>query len=128
MPIAIAAAIVGRAGAMWVSFFRGDEVTIYLVGRAVVGQNDDAATQELSDFQTHTCVAQQGSGNQVLTDQRQSKSARATASSTTSRISTPTVIGPLPRSSTTSEDARRQDRAHDLRPGGRLEGVSPGPR
>ncbi|MFN8072489.1 MAG: lumazine-binding protein [Mycobacterium sp.] len=79
MPIAIAAAIVVVVlGAMWVlRFFRSDEVPDDgLVGRAVVGQNDALQRENYPDFQTYTCVAQQGSETQVLTDQRQSKSAK----------------------------------------------------
>lgn len=79
MPIAIAAAVVVVVlGAMWVlRFFRSDEVPDDgLVGRAVVGQNDALQRENYPDFQTYTCLAQQGSENQVLSDQRQSKSAK----------------------------------------------------
>ena len=79
MPIAIAAAIVVVAlGAMWVlRFFRGDEVPDdVLVGRAVVAQNDALQRENYADFRSYTCAAQQGVENQVVADQRQSKTAK----------------------------------------------------
>jgi hypothetical protein len=79
MPIAIAAAIVVVAlGSMWVlRFFRGDEVPDdVLVGRAVVAQNDALQRENYADFRSYTCAAQQGVENQVVADQRQSKTAK----------------------------------------------------
>jgi hypothetical protein len=79
MPVAIAAAIVVVAlGAMWaLRFFRSDEVPDDgLVGRVVVAQNDALQRENYADFRTYTCLAQQGAENQVLADQRQSKSAK----------------------------------------------------
>ena len=131
MPIAIAAAIVVVVlGAMWVlRFFRSDEVPDDgLVGRAVVGQNDALQRENYPDFQTYTCVAQQGSESQVLTDQRQSKSAKGNRFVDDVRISTPTVIGPLPGRLPLREDARRQVTAPMtfVRGERRLEGVLAG--
>lgn len=79
MPIAIAAAIVVVAlGGIWVlRLFRGDDVPDDgLVGQAVVAQNDALQRENYADFQTYTCLAQQGTEGAVLADQRQSKSAK----------------------------------------------------
>lgn len=79
MPIAIAAAIVAVALAvMWgLRFFRSDEVPDDgLVGRAVVAQNDALQRENYADFRAYTCIAQQGTETQVLSDQRASKSAK----------------------------------------------------
>ncbi len=79
LPIVVAAAIVLVAvGTMWIlSFLRTDKASDDgLVARAVVGQNDALQRENYPDFQTFTCVAQQGNENQVLADQRQSKSAK----------------------------------------------------
>ncbi len=43
------------------------------IGRVTVGQNDALQREDYADFQSFTCVAQQGSESQVLADQRQSK-------------------------------------------------------
>ena len=79
MPIAIAAAIVVIAlgGIAVLRLFRGDDVPDDgLVGQAVVAQNDALQREDYADFQTYTCAAQQGTETAVLTDQRQSKSAK----------------------------------------------------
>lgn len=46
------------------------------VGRAVVGQNDALQRGNYPDFQTFTCLSQQGMESQVLADQRQSAAAK----------------------------------------------------
>jgi hypothetical protein len=46
------------------------------VGRAVVGQNDALQRGNYADFQTFTCLSQQGIESQVLVDQRQSVAAK----------------------------------------------------
>lgn len=57
--------------------FRGDELPDdAAVGRAVVGQNDALQRESYADFQSYTCLAQQGVEAQVLADQRQSASAK----------------------------------------------------
>lgn len=79
LPIAIAAAIVVVAlGGIWLlRLFRGDDVPDDgLVGQAVVAQNDALQRENYADFQTYTCAAHQGTEAAVLSDQRQSKSAK----------------------------------------------------
>lgn len=43
------------------------------IGRVTVGQNDALQREDYADFQSFTCLAQQGTESQVLADQRQSK-------------------------------------------------------
>ncbi len=79
LPIVVAAAIVAVVmGSMWaLSFFRSDKLPDDgLVVRAVVGQNDALQRENFADFRDFTCVAQQGTEPQVLSDQRQSKNAK----------------------------------------------------
>lgn len=79
LPIAIAVGLVGVALlTMFVlHLIRGDGVPAEgLVGRAIVGQNDALQRENYADFRRYTCVAQQGTEPQVISDQRASKSAK----------------------------------------------------
>ena len=76
MPIVTALVIVGIALVAFIAvrLFQGDAPPDEnQIGRAVVGQNDALQREDYADFQTFTCVAQQGTQNQVLADQRQSR-------------------------------------------------------
>jgi len=78
IPIVAAVAIVLVALiAIWVlRLIRGDvQPDEDLVGTAAVGQNDALQREDYADFQTFTCVAEQGTEARVLADQQQSKTA-----------------------------------------------------
>lgn len=79
LPIVLAAAIVILAmGTMWVlKLFQSDTVPDDgLVVRAVLAQNDALQRESFADFREYTCAAQQGTEQQVISDQRQSKNAK----------------------------------------------------
>jgi hypothetical protein len=52
---------------------QSDEARVAL---AAVGQNDALQRGDYADFRTFTCIAEQGTESGVLTDQRQSSSAK----------------------------------------------------
>jgi len=78
-PILGALAVVLLAlGAFWVLQMmagdaQSDEARVAL---AAVGQNDALQRGDYADFRTFTCIAEQGTESGVLTDQRQSSSAK----------------------------------------------------
>lgn len=79
LPILIALGVVGIVliAMVVLRVVRGDEVPDEAaVGRAAVGQNDALQREDFADFQLFTCVAEQGSANQMIAAQRQSKDAR----------------------------------------------------
>lgn len=79
MPILTALAVVGVAliAVFVLRWIRGDAMPDDVaVGRAAVGQNDALQRQSYADFRDFTCVAQQGTESGVLTDQRQTTSAK----------------------------------------------------
>jgi len=79
LPIAIAVGLVGLVIlAMFVMrLIHGEDVPDEgWVGRAIVGQNDALQRESYADFRRFTCVAQQGTEQQVIADQRASKSAK----------------------------------------------------
>ena len=79
MPIAIALGVVGVLLIVMVlsRLIKGDDVPEESrVGRAVVAQNDALQRENYPDFRRYTCAAQQGTEQQVIGDQRQSKAAK----------------------------------------------------
>jgi hypothetical protein len=76
MPILTAMAVVGVAliAVFALRFIRGGDTVpdAAAVGEAVVGQNDALQRGSYTDFQSFTCVAQQGVESQVLADQERS--------------------------------------------------------
>lgn len=78
-PILAALAIVGiaAAGIVVAKLLRGDvQPDEGHIGRALVAQNDALQREDYVDFRSVTCVAQQGTENQVLAEQRQSTQAK----------------------------------------------------
>ena len=79
LPILIALGVVGIVliAMVVLRIVRGDQVPDEaVVGRAAVGQNDALQREDFSDFQLFTCAAEQGTANQMIAAQRQSKDAR----------------------------------------------------
>jgi hypothetical protein len=76
MPILTALAVVGVAliAVFALRIFRGGDTVpdAAAVGEAVVGQNDALQRGSYTDFQSFTCVAQQGVEGQILADQKRS--------------------------------------------------------
>lgn len=78
LPILTALAVIGIAliAIVVLRMFRGDvQPDEGLIGTAAVGQNDALQRGDYVDFQTFTCVAEQGTEARVLADQRQSTTA-----------------------------------------------------
>lgn len=134
MPVLTALAIVGVALIAFfvVQMFRGDtESDEAGVGRAVVGQNDALQREDYADFRTFTCLAQQGSENQVLTDQRQSKQDKGaryvddlTGLAVTGERATATVVYHFEK----SQDDKVSAAMTFVREDGQWKVCSPGPR
>ena len=78
MLTAVAIAVVALIAFFALRLFGGDTPPPdeAAVGRAVVGQNDALQRGSYADFQTFTCLSQQGIESQVLVDQRQSVAAK----------------------------------------------------
>lgn len=80
MPILTALAVVGVAliAVFALRMIRGGDTLpdAAAVGEAVVGQNDALQRGSYADFQSFTCVAQQGIEGQVLADQKQSAASK----------------------------------------------------
>jgi hypothetical protein len=76
LPILTALALIGFAliAIVVLRMFRGDaQPDEGLIGTAAVGQNDALQRGDYADFQTFTCVAEQGTEARVLADQQQSE-------------------------------------------------------
>ena len=134
MPVIAAVTIVAVALiAIWVlRMFRGDvQPDEDLVGTAIVGQNDALQRGNYADFQTFTCVSEQGTEAGVLADQRQSATAKGarfvddvTGIAVTGDRATATVVYHFER----SPDAKISSPMTFLRENDRWKVCSPGPR
>jgi len=101
------------------------------VGTAAVGQNDALQRRDYADFQTFTCVAEQGTEARVLAEQQQSatvKGARfvddVTAIAVTGDRATATVVYHFER----SPDDKIKTATTFVREDGEWKVCSPGPR
>ena len=134
IPIVTAVAVIVVALiAIWVlRMFRGDvQPDEGRIGTAVVGQNDALQRGNYADFQTFTCVAEQGSEARVLTDQQQSKIAHGarivddlTGIAVTDERATATVVYHFER----SPDDKIKTATTFVRENGEWKVCSPGPR
>jgi len=134
MPVIAAVTIVAVALiAIWVlRMFRGDvQPDEGRIGTAAVGQNDALQREDYADFQTFTCVAEQGIEARVLADQQQSKTAHGarivddlTGIAVTDDRATATVVYHFER----SPDDKIKTAMTFVRENGEWKVCSPGPR
>ena len=134
MPILTALAVIGFAliAIVVLRMFRGDVQTDDgLVGLAAVGQNDALQRGDYADFQTFTCLAEQGTEARVLADQQQSKTAKGariiddvTEFAVTGDRATATVVSHFER----SPDDKIKTSTTFVRENGEWKVCSPGPR
>ncbi len=101
------------------------------VALAAVGQNDALQRGDYADFRTFTCIAEQGTESGVLTDQRQSSSAKGarfvddvTGIAVTSDRATATVVYHFEK----APDDKISSVTTFVRENGRWTVCSPGPR
>jgi len=101
------------------------------IGTAVVGQNDALQRGNYTDYETFTCVAEQGDEARVLADQQQSKTAHGarfvddvTAIAVTGDRATATVVYHFER----SPDDKIKTATTFVRENGEWKVCSPGPR
>ena len=101
------------------------------VALAAVGQNDALQRGDYADFRTFTCIAEQGTESGVLTDQRQSSSAKGarfvddvTGIAVTSDRATATVVYHFEK----APDDKISSVTTFVRENGRGTVCSPGPR
>jgi hypothetical protein len=101
------------------------------VALAAVGQNDALQRGDYADFRTFTCIAEQGTESGVLTDQRQSSSAKGarfiddvTGIAVTSDRATATVVYHFEK----APDDKISSATTFVRENGRWTVCSPGPR
>ena len=107
---------------------QSDEARVAL---AAVGQNDALQRGDYADFRTFTCIAEQGTESGVLTDQRQSSSAKGarfvddvTGIAVTSDRATATVVYHFEK----APDDKISSVMTFVRENGRWTVCSPGPR
>jgi len=101
------------------------------IGTAAVGQNDALQRADYADFQTFTCVAEQGTEARLLAEQQQSATAKGarfvddvTAIAVTGDRATATVVYHFER----SPDDKIKTATTFVRENGEWKVCSPGPR